>query len=129
MSKAINWPERFKNEIINEDTSSPKIALRLGSIYHDKNYFHLDDVVDIRVGNLVVRKAQILDDTYVTTITELEDELLPFFKKELDTKEKIVDFLSQTYNQQVTTDSQITVIAYVNRPITQDFENDDPHMS
>jgi hypothetical protein len=127
MAKAINWSKEFYDEVISEDMDSPRIAVRLGSIYYDNGYYTDKEVVDIRVDHKVVRKGVIAGDVKLMKIKDLSDEDLVKYKKSMENKSNLINFLSKNYNQQVNEDSEITLITYKNLDIVPS-EDDDPHM-
>lgn len=127
MAKAINWPKEFYNEVISEDTESEKTAIRLGSIYFDNGYFTDKEIIDIRVDHKVIRKAVILGEAKLLKINELSDEDMSKYKKSMDNKTNLINFLSKNYNQQVNEETEITLITYKNLEIVPS-EDDDPHM-
>jgi len=127
MAKAINWSKEFYDEVISEDMDSPRIAVRLGSIYYDNGYYTDKEVVDIRVDHKVVRKGIIAGDVKLMKIKDLSGEDLAKYKKSMENKSNLINFLSKNYNQQVNEDSEITLITYKNLDIVPS-EDDDPHM-
>lgn len=130
MTKAINWPASFLNDVINENTVDTKIALRLGSIYYDHCYYVPDEIVDIRVDHKIIRPGVIVGEMKLCKINELLQEDLIKQKPSLQTIDNIVKYLSQTYNQEVTPDTQVTIVYYHNLNTDQSLNKvDDPHMS
>lgn len=128
MSKAINWPEEFYNEILNENIDEPKIALRLGSLYFDNGYYTDGDIVDIRVNHKIVREAKIIGDMKLMKLKDLSPDLLSMNKKRLNQKNEIINFLEKTYNKPVNEETNITVITYSHLPLKEDEKFDDPHL-
>lgn len=128
MAKAINWPKEFYNEIINEDSANPKIALRLDSLYYDTEYYTEGEIVDIRVDHKIVRKGQIIGQLKASKISELDQNILHMYKNSLKSKESIINFLSSNYNKPVNEETVVTVITYLNLPNIKDEIVDDPHM-
>lgn len=126
MPRAINWPRQFLNEIMNEDDSSERIAIRLGSLYFDNKYFDKEDTIQIRADGNVVREAKITRDLKLSTINDLDDNLLKLNKQHLQTRHAVIEFLSRVYHKKVENDSEITLIFYKNLAL-QDFDIDDPH--
>lgn len=129
MAKTINWPEQFYNEIISEDSISPKIALRLGTLYYDNNYYSDNEIVDIRVNHKPVRKAKIIGEMMVLQIKDLMDNILLFCKSSLREKADIINFLANNYNRSVDDNTVITVITYQNLPYEYYEGIDDPHVN
>lgn len=127
MAKAINWPKEFYEEVMMEDMTSPKIAVRLGNIYYENGYYTDKEVIDIRVNHKVVRKGLVLGDMQLLKINELSDEDMSKYKKSMQNKSNLINFLSKNYNQQVNEDTEVTVITYQNLDIVPP-EDDDPHM-
>lgn len=128
MPKSINWSEEFYNEVINEEVKSFKIALRPGSLYADNNYFRKNDIVDIRINHKIVRKALVCNDTIIAKIEELPDNIISLFKSSYQSRELIIEFLKKTYNKPINKNSIVTIIPYINLPLTIDKKVDDPHM-
>jgi len=88
MGKAINWPEQFYDEVISENSDDVRIALRLGSLYYNNNYYEPNEVVDIRVNHKIVRRGVIVDNMKLMPIRDLDEDLLKKYKKELNDKQK-----------------------------------------
>jgi hypothetical protein len=127
MAKAINWPQEFYDEIMAEDMTSPRIALRIGSLYFDNFYYNPNEIVDIRVNHKVVRQAQILGEMKLLKIKDISDEDISRYKKSISTKSAVESFLSKNYNQDVNQETEVTLVTYKNLEITTP-EDDDPHM-
>lgn len=130
MAKAINWPQAFRTEIIAEDSSTLRCALRLGDLYF-KNHFWTDgEVVDIRVNHLKVRKAQVKGELKCCPIHALTAEDYQGLKSSLKTPQTVIEFLGSTYNQSVDENTLVTVVYYTNQPVIPDEMDvqDDPHM-
>jgi len=130
MPKAINWPQQFREEVIAEDNEQICCAFRLGSLYYENRYWVPDEVVDIRVNHRRIRKGQVLGDLRQCAIRELTDEDLRHQKKDLRTKDAIIRFLSETYNQSVDGNTLVTIVTYKNFPIVPEEMDvqDDSHM-
>jgi hypothetical protein len=129
MAKAVNWPEEFYEEVMNEDCGKQKIALRIGSLYYEHGYFVPSEVVDIRVNHKAVRKASIDAEMYLSKIKDLSEETLSKYKKRLQTAREIAEFLKNNYNQEITEESIVTVITYINLPFENEVGVEDPHLS
>ncbi|MDD3014779.1 MAG: hypothetical protein PHC34_13845 [Candidatus Gastranaerophilales bacterium] len=127
MAKAINWPQELYEEIINEDSDNPRIALRIGDLYFNNGYFVDNEIVDIRVDHKIIRKAVIIDDLKLFKIKELPENLILFNKNQLRSKFEIISFLSRNYNQPVDEETLVTVVTYRNLPIEKKDVLDDPH--
>lgn len=129
MSKAINWPAQYLSEVINEDTTSVKIALRLGDIYHKHCYYVPDEVVDIRVNHNIIRQGIVVGEMKLCKINELTPEDLEKEKSGLKSIDEIVSYLAKTYNQEVTPETEVTAVYYKNKPAENIADRvDDPHM-
>lgn len=130
MAKAINWPLVFRDEVIGEDCESLHCAFRLGSLYYENRYWVPDEVVDIRVNHKKIRKAVVVGDLQQCPIDALTDDQLRLQKTTLRTKERLIRFLSDTYNQPVDEKTLVTIVTYRNQPIVQEEmeQQDDPHM-
>lgn len=127
MAKAINWPKEFYEEVIQEDQTSPKIAVRIGSILFDNAYFSDGEIIDIRVNHKIVRKGMILGEAQLKKIKELTDEDFSMCKKSMYSKSNLISFLSNNYNLLVNDETSVTVITYKNLDLAP-LEDDDPHM-
>lgn len=127
MVKTIHWPEEFEQEILSDPPGSTSFAVRPGRLYFDTQYFKKGDVVDIRIGNKVIRKGMVQDETKATQIKNLTQADFNLLKETLNTKEKLKDFLAKRYNICVNDDTEITLIAYNNMNLVYLKENEDPH--
>jgi len=127
MSKAINWPKEFYDEVISESMNIPRIAIRLGSVYFDNGYYTPNEIIDIRVNHKIVRKGMILGDIKLMKIKDISDEDFTKYKKSMLNKIDLINFLSKNYNQQINEDSEVTLITYKNLEI-EPSDDDDPHM-
>ncbi|MDD3013959.1 MAG: hypothetical protein PHC34_09685 [Candidatus Gastranaerophilales bacterium] len=127
MAKAINWPQEFYEEIINEDSDNLKIALRIGDLYFNNGYFVDGEIVDIRVDHKIIRKALIIDDLKLYKIKDLPDNIVSLNKDRLKSKSEIISFLTNNYNQPVDEETSVTVITYKNLPFEKRDIVDDPH--
>lgn len=130
MAKAINWPRQFRDEVIAEDCETERCAFRLGNLYYENRYWVPDEVVDIRVDHKKIRKAVVVGDLRQCALRDLSPEDLRRVKNALQTKEALMRFLSETYNQPVDENTLVTIVTYKNRPIVpEEMETqDDPHM-
>jgi hypothetical protein len=130
MAKAINWPQRFREEVIGEDTEQSHCAFRLGQLYYENRYWVPDEVVDIRVNHRCIRKAKVLGDLRQCTIRDLSEEDLQRQKRDLRTKAAIIQFLSETYSQPVDENTLVTIVTYQNFPVVPEEMDvqDDNHM-
>jgi len=129
MAKAINWPEEFYDEVMSEDSQTPKIALRIGSLYYDNGYFVPGEVVDIRVNHKAERRARIADEMFLSKIKDLREETLSMYKNRLKTAQSAAEFLKSNYMQDIDDESHVTVITYINLPFENEAGVDDPHLS
>jgi len=127
MAKAINWPHEFFEEIINEDSENPRIALRIGDLYFNNGYFVNGEIVDIRVNHKVVRKAVIIEDLKLCKIKDLPENIVLMYKNRLRDKTEIVSYLAENYNQPVDEETSVTAIKYKNLPFEKSDTVDDPH--
>lgn len=129
MSKAINWPIQYLNEVINEDSTKMKAAIRLGSIYYDHCYYVPDEVVDIRVNHKVIRQAKIQGEMKLCPLSELTETDFSALKSDLNTLQEVVEYLAKTYEEEVDGQTQVTVVYYKNlEPQKNADKADDPHM-
>ncbi len=130
MAKAINWPLQFRDEVIAEDCEQERVALRLGELYYQNRYWVPDEVVDIRVNHKKIRKAVVQGDLRQCAIGDLTDADLARQKSTLRSREALIRFLAETYNQPVNEQSLVTIVTYKNQPVVpEEMETqDDPHM-
>lgn len=112
MSKTINFPLFMEDEIINEDNIYPKIAFRLDEVY--LNYYKKMDLVDIRVGEKILRKGIILKDVYSMKLGELDFNIIQFAKSQMQSIENIKNLLSKIYNTSINLNTNIYIITYKN---------------
>jgi len=128
MAKAINWPEQFLDEVLNENSTDLKIALRIGSLYFDNNYYSNNEIVDIRVDHKVIRKARIIEEMKLIKIKEIDEAIISKYKNSLQNKDNIVSFLKSNYNVPVDENTFVTVVTYKNLPVEKTDSVDDPHL-
>ena len=128
MAKAINLPQKFLEEVMNEDSATSKIALRLGSLYFDNAYYSVNEIVDIRVDHKIARKAVIMDDMRLFKIKDMPEEVLKMYKTSLREKSGIINFLADNYKQPVDEETFVTVITYKNLAKEMVGIVDDPHL-
>lgn len=130
MAKAINWPLAFRDEVIAEDCEDLRCAFRLGDLYYENRYWVPDEVVDIRVNHKKIRKAVVVGDLRQCPIQELPEQDLQRQKSTLRSREALIRFLSETYNQPVDESTPVTIVTYRNHPIVPDEmeQQDDPHL-
>ena len=130
MAKAINWPIQFRDEVIAEDTQREYCALRLGNLYYENRYWVPDEIVDIRVNHKKIRKAVIVGDLRQCAIHDLSTQDLQRLKRDLQNRDALIRFLTETYQQPVDANTLVTVVTYQNHPIVpEEMETqDDPHM-
>jgi hypothetical protein len=129
MAKAIHWPLAFREVVLEEDTTTRRCALRLGSLYFDHQFWVPGEVVDIRVNHLKVRKAEVVGELKLCRIDQLTAEDFAALKPGLDSVEAVVDYLARTYERPVTPETEVTVVYYRNHPIdwNEVEQPDDPH--
>ncbi len=131
MSKAINWPAQFREDVINESIDQLRVAFRLGRLYYDNHYWVDGEEVDIRVNHKIIRKGVIQGDLKCCLIQELDDSDYEAQKQGLKTAAQVIQFLAETYQKDVSPQTEITVVYYKNRPLDPAIMEveDDPHMS
>ena len=112
MSKTINFPLFMEDEIINEDNIYPKIAFRLDEVY--LNYYKKMDLVDIRVGEKILRKGIIHKDVYSMKLGKLDFNIIQFAKSQMQSIENIKNLLSKIYNTSINLNTNIYIITYKN---------------
>lgn len=133
MAKAINWAAQFRDEILQENCETEYCAFRVGTLYFENQFWVPEEVVDIRVDHLKVRKGIVTREVKACLIKDLSAEDLQAQKKSLQTLDDIVSFLSVNYNQQITKDTTVTVVYYKNLPLNEEEMEakdnpNDPHM-
>ena len=128
MAKAINWPLSFREEVIQEETDSLHLALRLGDLYYQNRYWVEDEVVDIRVNHKVIRKGVIVGDLRQMPLSQFSSEDFALLKSSLKDLSALQNFLSQTFQTEVTPETAVTLVTYRNLPVNPDEVEDDPHM-
>lgn len=116
MAKSINWPSQFLETVQAEPQQLPVIALRLGTLYYDNQYWVPDEVVDIRVDHQVIRKGQVVAPVRLTTVGALTPTEFEQLKHPLKTVTAVIDYLQQTYQPEepVTEQTTITIVEYTN---------------
>jgi|GEM_PF-1332315 len=131
MAKAINWPLSFREEVIQEDTDSVHLALRLGDLYYQNRYWVEGEVIDIRVNHKVIRKGVIVGDMRQIPLQDLSEAEFKLLKSSLKNVAAVESFLSQTYQTTITKATPVTLVMYRNLAINEDEmeAEDDPHMS
>ncbi len=84
----------------------------------------------IRVNHKIIRKATIIGDLTCCQISQLTPDDYATLKRSLNTPEALMAFLSETYNQPVTPETEVTLVTYQNHPIDLELMEveDDPHM-
>jgi len=116
MAKSINWPSQFLEAVQAEPQQVSFIALRLGSLYYDNQYWVPDEVVDIRVNHQVIRKGQVVAPVRLTTVGALTPREFEQLKVPLKTVLAVIEYLQHTYQPEdpVTEQTIITVVEYTN---------------
>ncbi len=127
MVKTIHWPEEFEQEIMSEATGSTHLAIRPGRLYFDTKYFKKGDIIDIRIGNKVIRKGMVQDELKSSKIKDLTQADYNLLKNSIKNKEALKDFLSKRYSVCIDDNSEITLVAYNNMNLVYLKENEDPH--
>lgn len=130
MAKAINWPAPFRDELIAEPEDKRFCALRLGRLYFDNAYWTPGEQVLIRANHRIIRKAVIDGEMKCCPLRNLEPADYGALKSSLNTMEDVIAFLSKTYEQAVTPETEVTVVYYRNLPLDPELleVQDDPHM-
>lgn len=130
MAKAINWPQKFRDDVIREETDELQCAFRLGSLYFDNHYWSDGEEILIRVNHKVIRKAKVVGDMKKCALKDLDARDLEMHKPGVKTVDEVIQYLAQTYKQEVDPETVITVVYYKNLPIDPEIMEveDDPHM-
>jgi hypothetical protein len=124
MAKAINWPAHYRATILSEPLEVAYIALRLGRLYFENQFWVPDEVVDVRSGHLRVRRGQVKGELRCLKLQDLGPEDFKRLKPGLQTLEALIPFLQQNYGQPVSPQTEVTVVTYQNLPV--DPEHLDP---
>lgn len=127
MPKTIQWNKEFKDEVLEAKTGTLNIAVRPGKLYFETEYYKKGDIVDVRIGNFVVRKAMIQEPQKLVQLKDLTPYEYNLLKNDINTKEKLKCFLEKKYNLTLDDTSEITVITYNNMNLVDMEENNDPH--
>lgn len=117
MAKAINWPAEFRDTVLNEPIQQRYAAVRLGRLYYDNQFWVPEEVVDIRVNSLVVRRGVVKGELWCGPVAELSPTMLARLKPGIQTLDSLVDYLKKTYNQAVGPTTEVTVVQYENLPL------------
>jgi hypothetical protein len=120
MAKAINWPAQYRDTVLNEPLNTTFAAVRLGRLYFDNQFWVPDEVVDVRVNSLVVRRGQVVGELWCGALANLPAEVYPQLKPDLQTPEALLEFLKRTYQQTITPTTEVTVVRYRNHPVDPD---------
>lgn len=129
MAKAINWPLRFREQLLAKDDGVRCCALRLGQLYFEHHYWVDGETVDLRVNHRKIRKAVIDGPLKLTTIGRLTAEDLALLGPDLQTVDAILAYLAETYEKTVTPETEVTVVYYRTLPVVAEAveAEDDPH--
>jgi hypothetical protein len=114
MAKSINWPLTFLETVQNESENQPFLALRLGSLYYDNQYWVPDEIVDIRVNHEVIRQGKVLSPVRLSALKALTNQELMKLKPALQTIDALIAFLQNTYAPEtpVTAETIVTLVEY-----------------
>lgn len=127
MAKAINWPAPYRTEILEENTEQLCCALRLGDLYYNGRFWAPDEEVDIRCGHLRVRRGSVIGDMELITLSQLEQRHFTALKNDLNTMDDVTSFFKTHYNEDLTPESQLTVVFYKNlTAVPEDMDAPDP---
>jgi hypothetical protein len=116
MAKSINWPLAFLKDVETEPENQPFLALRLGSLYFDNQYWVPDEIVDIRANHQIIRQGKVLSAVRLSALKDLTTQELMQFKPTLQTVDAVIAFLQTTYEpeQPVTSETIVTLVEYAN---------------
>jgi hypothetical protein len=116
MAKSINWGSSFLATVQNEPENTPFLALRLGTLYYDNQYWVPDEVVDIRVNHEIVRQGKVIAPVRLSAVKDLTTEEFTKLKPSLQTVDAVTQFLQSTYQpeQPVTPETIVTLVEYIN---------------
>jgi hypothetical protein len=120
MAKSINWPLTFLTAVQKEPENQPFLAVRLGKLYFDNQYWVPDEIVDIRVNHEIVRQGKVVSPVQLTTVSELTSQQLAQLKPSLQSIDALINFLQSTYQPEtpVSPETEITLVEYINLPLT-----------
>lgn len=119
MAKTINWDENFEHEVLSEDCDGTKVAFRLGRLYYDNEYYQKGDVVDIRVNQIFVRAAEVIDTLKIFKINELNSDIFKMSKSSIKNQKDLVNYLRHKHNKNIDDNELVTVVKYKNKPIDE----------
>jgi len=130
MTKSINWPGPFREAILNEPTGTVYAACRPGRLYFDNQYWCEGETVYIRANHKVLRPGKIARPMACLPISALSAEDLAALKPGIQAPEALASFLSETYNQPITPQTEVSVVYYANLDVDPELlqHEDDPHM-
>lgn len=119
MAKSINWPLTFLSVVQTEPENQPFLAVRLGTLYFDNQYWVPDEIVDIRVNHEIVRQGKVVSPVQLTTVSELTSQQLAQLKPSLQSIDALINFLQSTYQPEtpVLPETEITLVEYINLPL------------
>lgn len=122
MPKTINWPLQCFDAVRTTSDESIQMAVRLGTLYFEHQYWVAGDVVDIRVNSEVIRSAEIVGEMKSCAIRDLSPSDVLCFKPNYQSHEGIVSFLQTTYPDKhaehpITLDTIVSVVYYKNQPV------------
>jgi hypothetical protein len=119
MAKSINWPLTFLTAVQTEPENHPFLAVRLGKLYFDNQYWVPDEIVDIRVNHEIVRQGKVVSPVQLTTVSELTTPQLAQLKPSLQSVDALINFLQSTYQPEtpVSPETEITLVEYINLPL------------
>ena len=87
MAKSINWPVAFLSVVQAEPENQPFLAVRLGKLYFDNQYWVPDEIVDIRVNHEIVRQGKVVSPVQLTTVSKLTTQQLAQLKPSIQSSE------------------------------------------
>lgn len=117
MAKAINWPASLREDVLSEDCDALHTAFRLGRLYFENQFWVPEEVVDIRVNHLRIRKGVVRGELKLCKIGEITPEDLGRHKRPAQTAEALAQYLAETYQQTVTLNTDVTIVTYQNLPV------------
>ncbi len=121
MAKAINWPNSFRETILAEGTETVYTAVRLGRLYYDHCFWVDQEVVDIRVNHLRIRKGVVQGDLALYAIADIPTDVYSRLRPGMQDQESLVNYLKSTYaDDTVTLETLVTVVNYKNLPVIAD---------
>ncbi|MCA9788664.1 MAG: hypothetical protein KC462_02780 [Cyanobacteria bacterium HKST-UBA05] len=132
--KSINWPEPFRQQIIDDAPNTPRAAVRLGRLYYDNQYWSEAETVFLRANHKIVRQAVINGALKCCKISELSEDDFKHLPGFLNDAASLMAYLKETYQahykEPISGETEVTVVYYAPQPVDPELlaYEDDSHM-